>query len=94
MGFRIVVGLVTILTIMGSGYEMILEGRKANEFKRRQIAQGNNNESDSKIEFTLNKMQAIEKIHSMKGRENDDGTLVEQDMLFKGNISYKYPLFN
>lgn len=91
MDFRIVVGLVTMLTIVGSGYEMILEGRKAREFNKRQVAQGNNNEGDSKVEFTLNKMQAIEKMQNMKGCGNDDGTLAEQDMLFKGNNrSYKY----
>ncbi|XP_015376753.1 PREDICTED: uncharacterized protein LOC107171036 [Diuraphis noxia] len=79
----IVVGLVTILTIVGSGYEMILESRKAREFKKRQIVQGNNNESDSKVEFTLDKMQAIEKMQNMKGCGNDNGTLDEPDMLFK-----------
>lgn len=94
MGFRIVVGLVTILTIVGSGYEMVLERRKAREFKKRQIAQGNNNESDSKVEFTLDKMQAIEKMQNMKACGNDNGTLDEPDMLFKGNISYNYYVFN
>ncbi|XP_001946627.2 nose resistant to fluoxetine protein 6 [Acyrthosiphon pisum] len=79
----IVVGLVTILTIVGSGYEMILEGRKGREFKKRQIVQGNNNESDSKVEFTLDKMQAIEKMQNMKGCGNDNGNLDEPDMLFK-----------
>lgn len=87
MGFRIIVGLVTLLTIAGSGYEMILEGRKARELKKRQIVQGNNNESDSKVEFTMDKMQAIEKMHNMKGCGNDNETLAESDMLFKGNIS-------
>jgi len=89
MGFRIIVGLVTILTIVGSGYEMILEGRKAREFKKRQIVQGNNNESDSKVEFTLDKMQAIEKMQNMKGSGNDNGNLDEPDMLFKGNSNLK-----
>jgi len=87
MGFRIIVGLVTLLTIVGSGYEMILEGRKARELKKRQIVQGNNNESESKVEFTMDKMQAIEKMHNMKGCENDNENLAESDMLFKGNIS-------
>lgn len=86
MDFRIVVGLVTVLTIVGSGYEMILEGRKAREFKKRQIVQGNNNESNPKVEFTLDKMQAIEKMHNMKGCGDDNGNLAEPDMLFKGNI--------
>ncbi|KAL4142596.1 hypothetical protein QTP88_005026 [Uroleucon formosanum] len=79
----IIVGLVTLLTIAGSGYEMILEGRKARELKKRQIVQGNNNESDSKVEFTMDKMQAIEKMHNMKGCGNDNETLAESDMLFK-----------
>uniref|UniRef100_A0A2S2N858 Nose resistant to fluoxetine protein 6 n=1 Tax=Schizaphis graminum TaxID=13262 RepID=A0A2S2N858_SCHGA len=79
----IVVGLVSLLTVIGSGYEMILERRKAREFKKRHIAQGNNNESDSKVEFTLDKMHAIEKMHNMKSCGNDDGTLEDQDMLFK-----------
>lgn len=84
--FRIVVGLVAALTVVGSVYEMVLERRKAGEFRRRQIGQGNNNEGDAKVEFTLDKMQALEKMH-MKGRGNDDGTLVEQDPLFKGKVS-------
>lgn len=65
---------------------MILERRKANEFKRRQISQGNNNEDEAKIEFTLNKMQALEKMQ-MKNCRNEDGTLVEHDPFFKGNWS-------
>jgi hypothetical protein len=93
-GFRIVVGLVSLLTMIGSGYEMILERKKAREFKKRHIAQGNNNESDSKVEFTLDKMHAIEKMHNMKRCGNDDGTLEEQDMLFKGNKSLNYCVFN
>lgn len=68
---------------MGSAYEMLLERRKAREFKRRQIGQSNNNEGDSKVEFTLDKMQALEKMH-MKDCGNDDGTITEQDPLFKG----------
>lgn len=83
--YRIVVGFVIALTIVGSGYEIVLERRKAKEFQRRQIGQGNNNEGDSKIEFTLDKMQALEKMH-MKSRGNEDGTFVEQDPLFKGKI--------
>lgn len=74
---------------MGSGYEMVLERRKAGEFRRRQIGQGNNNEGDSKVEFTLDKMQALEKMH-MKSRINDDGTFVEHDPLFKGNGYLRY----
>lgn len=93
VGFRIIVGLVSLLTMVGSGYEMILERRKAKEFKKRHIAQGNNNESDSKVEFTLDKMHAIEKMHNMKGCGNDDGTLEDQDMLFKGNKSLAYYVF-
>lgn len=66
---------------------MILEGRKAREFNKRQIVNGNNNESDSKVEFTLNKMQAIEKMQNMKSCENENGALTEPDMLFRGSIS-------
>lgn len=94
VGFRIIVGLVSLLTVVGSGYEMILERRKAKELKKRHIAQGNNNESDSKVEFTLDKMHAIENMHNMKGCRNDDGTLADQDLLFKGNKSLKYYVFN
>lgn len=68
---------------MGSGYERVLERRKAKEFKRRQISQGNNNEEESKVEFTLNKMQALEKMQ-MQNCRNEDGTFVEQDQYFKG----------
>lgn len=93
VGFRTIVGLISLLTVVGSGYEMILEHRKAKEFKKRHLAQGNNNESDSKVEFTLDKMHAIEKMHNMKGCGNDDRTLEDQDMLFKGNKSLKYYVF-
>lgn len=89
--FRIVVGLVTLLTIVGSGYEMVLERRKIKEFRRRQISQGNNNEGDSKDELTLEKMQAIENMR-IKGRKNEDGSLVEEESLFTSNV-YKKILF-
>lgn len=81
---RIIVGVVTALTIVGSGYEMVLERRKIREFKKRQINQGNNNEGDSKAEFTLEKMRALEKMR-MKDSVNEDGTFSEQDTFFKGN---------
>lgn len=84
MGFRIIVGLVTALTVVGSGYEMVLERRNASELKKRQISQENNNEGDSKIEFTLNKMHAMEKMN-MKGCRNDDGAMDKDDLMFKGN---------
>lgn len=83
MGFRIIVGLVATLTIVGSAYERILERRKAKEFKRRQISRDNNNEEGTKVEFTLNKMQALEKMQ-MRNCRNEDGTLAEQDPFFKG----------
>jgi len=82
--FRIIVGLVTALTVVGSGYEMLLERRRIREFKKRQISQGNNNEGDSKAEFTLDKMHAMEKMR-MKDCSNDDRTISEQDPFFKGN---------
>lgn len=69
---------------MGSAYEILLERRKAREYKKRQIGQGNNNEGDSKVEFTLDKMQALEKMH-MKDCGNEDGTIVNRDPLFKGS---------
>lgn len=84
--FRICVGLVTILTIIGSGYESVLERKKAKIFKKKYINHDNNNENDSKVEFTLEKMQAMEKMQ-MKRCENDDGTLMEQDPIFKGNVA-------
>lgn len=64
---------------------MVLERRKVREFKKRQISQENNNEGDSKVEFTLDKMQAMEKMH-MKACGNDDDTVVD-DPQFKGNIT-------
>lgn len=88
MGFRIIVGLVTALTIFGSGYEMVLERRKAREFKRRQITQGNNNEDDSKAHFTLEKMHAMEKMHKECG--NEDESFVEENPLIKSNYEYRY----
>lgn len=51
------------------------------------MGQGNNNEGDSKVEFTLDKMQALEKMH-MKDCSNDDETITEQDPLFKGIFGY------
>lgn len=84
MGFRIIVGLVTALTVVGSGYEMVLERRNATELKKKQISQENNNEGDSKIEFTLNKMHVMEKMN-MKGCRNDDGTMDKDDLMLKGN---------
>lgn len=95
MYFRILVGVITVLTIIGSGYESILERRKAKEFKKRYITQGNNNEGDSKVEFTLEKMQALEKMQ-MKRSENDDGTLMESDPIFKGKVEimYKFEIFH
>lgn len=85
-GFRIIVGLVTALTVFGSGYEMVLERRNATELKKRQINQENNNEGDSKIEFTLNKVHGMEKMN-MKGSRNDDGTMDKDDLMFKGNTN-------
>lgn len=81
---RIVVGLVGALTIVGSGYEMLLERRKARELRKNQINQGNNNEGDSKAEFTLDKMHAMEKIHM---KDNDNGAFSERDLFFKGNYT-------
>ncbi|VVC32337.1 Hypothetical protein CINCED_3A005090 [Cinara cedri] len=79
----IVVGLVTILTIMGSAYEVILERRKIRELKKRQVSRGNNNDSDSKVDFTLDKMSVMEKMNNnnnIKGHEYDDD---EQELLFR-----------
>lgn len=56
---------------------MVLERRRVKEFKNRQISQENNNEGDSKANFTL------EKLH-MKASRNNDETVVD-DLLFKGN---------
>lgn len=78
--------MVTLLTLVGSVYEMILERRKARELKRRQISQGNNNESDSKVELTLEKVQAMEKMRMNGDYKNDDGSLVEEEPFFKSNI--------
>jgi hypothetical protein len=56
---------------------MVLQRRKAKEFKNSQISQQNNNEGDSKVDFTLEKMH-------MKASRNNDETAVD-DLLFKGN---------
>lgn len=68
--------------MVGSGYEMILESRKAKEFRKRQISQGNNNEEESKVEFTLSKMQALENMQVKTCGTND--RMDENDTLFKG----------
>lgn len=81
---RIVVGLVGALTIVGSGYEMLLERRKTRELRKKQISQGNNNEGDSKAEFTLDKMHAMEKIHM---KDNENKVFSEEDFFFKGNCT-------
>ncbi|XP_050443463.1 nose resistant to fluoxetine protein 6-like [Adelges cooleyi] len=66
------VGLVTALTIVGSGYEMSLFRRKVTEYKRQQISQANNNEGDTKIEITLEKIKAMDKIQMNKGMNGED----------------------
>lgn len=63
---------------------MLLERRKARELKKKQINQGNNNEGDSKAEFTLDKMHAMEKMHM---KDNENKVFSERDLFFKGNCT-------
>ncbi|XP_050521423.1 uncharacterized protein LOC126894428 [Daktulosphaira vitifoliae] len=70
----ILVGAVTILTIVGSAYEVILNRKKISEYKLQQINQANNNENETKIEITLEKIKAMNKmkINGEDGEEQKD----------------------
>lgn len=72
-----------MLTIVGSAYEVILERRMARDEKKRQISHGNNNEGDSKVDFSLDKMCVMEKMRNNNANDREE-TEDKRDLLFKG----------